>query len=135
MGRRYICKIHTDRLRKLDIKRLQKAERHVTSLPHDDWESGGHVVQKLVQALEDEKLWRFNAERSTSAFDRERYHRFADQSATDARKLEHRIWDTQAATGCKIPEYEHVARDADREGQRSTAETIRRQRGIGRRRR
>jgi hypothetical protein len=135
MSRPYICKIRTDRLRKLSIQRLRRTQAVISHLSEDAWETGADLASRLVTELEQEKLWRFNAERATSPGDRQAYQRFADQASADAKKLEHKIWNRQMTTGCKIPEYEQVARDADREGQHITAEVIRKQRSFGRRRR
>ncbi len=114
-----LCHFHTARLRPLTTAKLRKVESKIWSRAGFGSDKVFNLITSYVSSLLDVRVLRIPENRAVAL--------------QRVRQAEDAIWDTQVRAGCKIPDYEHVARDADRETKHTYAEKVRKQRLAGRR--
>jgi hypothetical protein len=123
-----ICKIETTHFRAVGAPLLKTYMATIKPPPKS-------ALYNFIHNLQAEKTWREAMEHTDSATTRIKFAVKAAKAHDKSREYEHKIWDEQVVAGCRIASREQVARDAAREGKLITAERIRAQRELARRKR
>jgi hypothetical protein len=123
-----ICKIETTHFRVVGAS-LLKTYMTTIKPPRKS------ALYNFIHSLQSEKTWSEAMDHTDSPTTRIKFAVKAAKAHDKSREYEQKIWDEQVVAGCKIAPREQVARDAAREGKFITAERIRAQRELARRKR
>jgi hypothetical protein len=125
-----LCKIDTNKLRRLSLPRLNAAIARVgdTRLPWHQKLSAFlrslHFAKQPMSPAYLDYLKRTESKTEKQARQEDSHNRA--QWAKDAERYERQFQELQERAGCKLKTYELVARDAERQGDKRTARKIRR---------